>query len=100
MTRKIIIALLVTLALGSVNFADAQQPKKLHRIGYLSPFDPAGDATRSDAIRLALREIGYIEGQNIAIEYRYARQADRPDDSAKCAGASGQSHSLAVRRKA
>ena len=52
--------------------AEAQQPKKVPRIGYLSPFDPASESARSEAIRLALRERGYIEGQNIAIEYRYA----------------------------
>ena len=52
--------------------AQAQQPKKVPRIGYLSPFDPVAESTRSEAIRLALRELGYIEGQNIAIEYRYA----------------------------
>ena len=50
----------------------AQQPKKVPRIGYLSASDPATDSARSEAIRLALRELGYIEGQNIAIEYRYA----------------------------
>jgi putative ABC transport system substrate-binding protein len=53
--------------------ARAQQPKKAARIGYLSPFDPARESTRSEAIRLALRELGHIEGQNIAIEYRYAQ---------------------------
>ena len=52
--------------------AEAQQPKKIPRIGYLSATDPASESTRSEAIRLALRELGYIEGQNIAIEYRYA----------------------------
>ena len=52
--------------------ADAQQPKKVHRMGYLSGQDPARESTRSEAIRLALRELGYIEGQNIATEYRYA----------------------------
>jgi putative ABC transport system substrate-binding protein len=52
--------------------AEAQQPKKVPRIGYLSPFDPATESTRAEAIRLALRELGYIEGQNIASEYRYA----------------------------
>ena len=52
--------------------AEAQQPKKVPRIGYLSSSDPATESTRSEAIRLALRELGYIEGQNIAIEYRYA----------------------------
>jgi putative tryptophan/tyrosine transport system substrate-binding protein len=52
--------------------ASAQQPKKVSRIGYLSALDPASESFRSEAIRLALRERGYIEGQNIAIEYRYA----------------------------
>jgi putative ABC transport system substrate-binding protein len=47
------------------------QPKKVPRIGYLSAFDPARESIRSEAIRQALRERGYIEGQNIAIEYRY-----------------------------
>ena len=52
--------------------AEAQEPKKIPRIGYLSALEPAGEKVRSEAIRLALREHGYIEGQNIAIEYRYA----------------------------
>jgi putative ABC transport system substrate-binding protein len=52
--------------------AQAQQPKKVTRIGYLATFDVGTESTRSEAIRLALREIGYIEGQNIATEYRYA----------------------------
>jgi putative tryptophan/tyrosine transport system substrate-binding protein len=51
--------------------AAAQQPKKVFRIGYLSALDPATDSARAEAIRQALRERGYIEGQNIAIEYRY-----------------------------
>ena len=60
----------VLVVCGAV--AQAQQPKKIPLIGYLSPTDPASDSTRSGAIRLALRELGYVEGQNIAIEYRYA----------------------------
>jgi len=51
--------------------ADAQQPKKVHRIGYLSITDPGTESTRIEVIRLALRELGYIEGQNIAVEFRY-----------------------------
>ena len=51
---------------------EAQQPKKVPRIGYLSATDPATESSRSEGIRLALRERGYIEGQNIAFEYRYA----------------------------
>ena len=53
--------------------AEAQQPKKVPRIGYLSTGNPATESTRSEAVRLALRELGYIEGQNIAIEYGYTQ---------------------------
>ena len=52
--------------------AEAQQPTKVPRIGYLSNTDAATDSARAEGIRLALRELGYIEGQNIAVEYRYA----------------------------
>ena len=65
-----ILVAVVLLALGVT--AEAQQPKKVSRIGYLSVLDPASESTRAEAIRLALRERGYIEGQDIAIEYRYA----------------------------
>src|SRR4249920_3881531 len=65
-----ILVVVVLLALGVT--ADAQQPKKVHRIGYLAASDPATDSARSEAIRLALRALGHIEGQNISIEYRYA----------------------------
>jgi putative ABC transport system substrate-binding protein len=54
--------------------AAAQQPKKIPRIGYLSARDRVSDSARSEAVRLGLRELGYIEGQNIAIEYRYAER--------------------------
>jgi putative tryptophan/tyrosine transport system substrate-binding protein len=57
------------LALGVS--AEAQQSKKVPRIGYLTPLDPARESARAEAIRLSLRELGYIEGQNIAIDYRY-----------------------------
>src|SRR5215510_15314608 len=75
MFRRIVICLPLTLLLLTV--ADAQQPKKVPRIGYLSVRDPAGESTRSEAIRAALHELGYIEGQNIAIEYRYGE--GKPD---------------------
>src|SRR5437773_10527839 len=70
-TIVLLVAVFVILATGGV-VAQAQQPKKLLRIGYLSSADPARDSVGSEAIRLALRERGYVEGQNIAIEYRYA----------------------------
>ena len=64
--------LFVVVLLAVAVIAEAQQPKKIPRIGYLSTNDPAGESARAEAIRLALRELGYIEGQNIAFEYRYA----------------------------
>jgi putative ABC transport system substrate-binding protein len=51
--------------------AEAQQPKKVSRIGYISSGDAASSFARAEGVRLALREHGYIDGQNIAIEYRY-----------------------------
>ena len=60
-----------TFVVGGV-VAQAQQPKKVPRIGYLSNSDPVTESARAEAVRLALRERGYIEGQSIAIEYRYA----------------------------
>jgi putative tryptophan/tyrosine transport system substrate-binding protein len=63
-----LVAIFLTLSFPS----EAQQPKKVHRIGYLSGYDPATESERSEGIRLALRELGYIEGQDIAFEYRYA----------------------------
>ena len=71
--RKTVIRLaLSAMLLALCASAEAQQPKKIPLIGYLSGFDPAFESARSEAIRLALRELGYIEGQNIAFEYRYA----------------------------
>ena len=64
-----ILVAVVLLAVGVI--AEAQQPKKVPRIGYLSALAPASESFRSEAIRLALRDLGYIEGQNIATEYRY-----------------------------
>ena len=70
--KNILSILLVIAVMGVGARALAQQPKKVYRIGYLSPVDAATDSPRADGIRLALRELGYIEGQNIAIEYRYS----------------------------
>jgi putative tryptophan/tyrosine transport system substrate-binding protein len=70
MSKKVICVALGAMLLAFNFPAHAQQPKKVHRIGFLAPGDPFSQST--EAIRLALRELGYIEGQNIAIEYRYA----------------------------
>jgi putative tryptophan/tyrosine transport system substrate-binding protein len=72
MNRKITVLTLCAMLFGPYLPAAAQQPKKVWRIGYLSAFDAATESTRSEAIRRALRELGYVEGQNIATDYRYA----------------------------
>jgi hypothetical protein len=75
MARKSTIGVwLIALALVPFRVTDAQQTKKVPRIGYLSALDPARESARTEAIRLAaMRELGYIEGQNIASEYDMRR---------------------------
>jgi putative ABC transport system substrate-binding protein len=65
------ITALCTILLALCVFAEAQQPKKIPLIGYFSSGTPNSEATRYNAIRLALRQLGYLQGQNIAIEFRY-----------------------------
>ena len=71
------------LALGALLFAlslpaQAQQPGKIPRIGYLGMTSLSKNAARTEAFRQGLRELGYVEGKNIFIELRYAeRKIDR-----------------------
>src|SRR5262249_14028108 len=75
--------LVAVMLLAGAVLAEAQQPAKIPRIGYLSTTDPATDSARVEGIRLALRERGYIEGQNIAMEYRFAEgKVDRASELA------------------
>ena len=53
-------------------FAEAQQPKRIPRIAFLGGVMPGAVAARIDAFRQSFRELGYVEGKNIVIEYRYA----------------------------
>ena len=62
--------------LASPIAARAQQPAKVARVGYLGFGTPAAAATRIEALRAGLKSLGYIEGQNIAIEFRWAKNAD------------------------
>jgi putative ABC transport system substrate-binding protein len=68
MKAKILVYALPTLILAAIHLAEAQQPKKIPRIGFLSSTAPPG--TPYESFRQGLRDLGYVEGQNIAIEYR------------------------------
>jgi putative tryptophan/tyrosine transport system substrate-binding protein len=65
-----ILAAVVLLAVGVI--AEAQQPKKVFRIGVLAGGSASSDSARIEALRQGLRELGYVEGKNIVIEYEYA----------------------------
>jgi putative ABC transport system substrate-binding protein len=83
MNRRTAIQRLATLFLTTASLAHAQQPKKLFRIGYLSNTSPSAESPRSEAVGKRLRELGYVEGQNVSIDYRYG-EGDR-DRAAKLA---------------
>jgi ABC-type uncharacterized transport system substrate-binding protein len=77
-----IVALAVILAMcGAV--AQAQQPKKVPRIGFLEPSGSATASPRLQSFRQGLHELGYVEGKTIAIEYRSAE--GKPDQLAELA---------------
>ena len=79
MIRPVTAVVLVCFS-ASLGTAAAQSPVKVPRVGYLNP-GPASDAARQrrlEAFRQGLRELGHVEGQNIAIEFRWAEgQYDR-----------------------
>jgi putative ABC transport system substrate-binding protein len=66
-----LIAIIATVV-GCGALAEAQQPAKIPRIGYLTPGSLSSQSFRTEAFRQGLREHGYVEGKNIVIEYRYA----------------------------
>jgi len=71
MRRKIPIWLLLTVYLATVSLAGAQS-KKVSRIGYLAGASAAVETSRAEAFRHGLRDLGYVEGHSIVVEYRYA----------------------------
>jgi putative ABC transport system substrate-binding protein len=62
---------LCALLLALVVPIEAQQPKKIARLGYPAAVSAAADAPRLEAFRQGLRDLGYIEGQNLFIEFRH-----------------------------
>src|SRR5262247_1251107 len=77
MNTKMIVCL-VAATLLSASFVEAQQPTKVPRIGFLNALFPTTNPARIEAFRQGLRDVGYVEGKNIIIEFRYAeRKVDR-----------------------
>jgi putative ABC transport system substrate-binding protein len=72
MNIKVYIGLLATALLSTVPFVDAQEPGKVPRIGFLAGGSRSGDSLLIDTFWQGMKKLGYIEGQNIAAEYRFA----------------------------
>ena len=83
MKKVIFLFLAATCFFLSVNLVHAEQAGRVPRIGFLSPFSPSATALWHQAFRQGLRDLGWVEGKNISIEYRYAEgQNDRLPDLA------------------
>jgi putative tryptophan/tyrosine transport system substrate-binding protein len=83
MKKKITLLTLCTMLVALCVSAEAQQPKKIARIGFLGVTSPSIISARIEAFRQGVREFGYVEGKNIVIEYRYAEgKLDRLTDLA------------------
>src|SRR5437867_252174 len=72
MNKKIFISPLLTVFLITGSIAQAQQPKKIPRIGCLTLGSSSPRSANEEAFRDGLHQLGYIEGQNVHVEYRYA----------------------------
>jgi putative tryptophan/tyrosine transport system substrate-binding protein len=84
MNRSILISGLSALALTVASATNAQRSAKVYRIGYLAAGAAAADASRREALREGLGQLGYIEGKNITIEARYAEgRLDQLEELAK-----------------
>jgi putative ABC transport system substrate-binding protein len=74
MTKKIIFLALCSLLLAPCSAVEAQQTGKIFRIGFLDPSTASGSAVLVDAFRQELGRLGWTEGKNFTIEYRFAEQ--------------------------
>src|SRR5262245_20922660 len=74
MMKSILLWLLATVLLTTAPAADAQQTGKFFRIGFLDNSTASGSAVLVDAFRQELSKLGWIEGKNITIEYRFTEQ--------------------------
>ena len=74
MKKAVVSSILIAVVLTVVVIAEAQQAGKIFRIGFLDNSTASGSAVRLEAFRQELSKLGWIEGKNITIEYRFAEQ--------------------------
>jgi putative ABC transport system substrate-binding protein len=88
MNKKILVSILAVVILAPFHLAEAKQPARIFRIGFLDPSTASGMARLIDAFRQELGKLGWIEGKNITIEYRFAEQKSErlPDLGADLVG--------------
>jgi putative ABC transport system substrate-binding protein len=77
MTRREVLALLGAAAAVLPSYARGQGVMKMARVGFLGLSPASASANRVEALRMGLRELGYIEGKNIVIEFRWAEGITR-----------------------
>jgi putative ABC transport system substrate-binding protein len=77
MKKKIAVLTLCAMFLALCSSAHAQQPGKVFRIGYLEPGTASGNTVLLDAFRQELSKLGWTEGKNITIDYRFAEQRNQ-----------------------
>jgi putative ABC transport system substrate-binding protein len=84
MSTRIVFFALFALLFASSFPTQAQQPKKITKIGYLLPSNPAATAHLLEAFRQQLRELGYVEGKTVVLEIRYGEgKAERISELAR-----------------
>jgi putative ABC transport system substrate-binding protein len=75
MNKRLLVSFVATLILAAVHIVEAQQPtKKFSQIGFLVSGSPSTVSDRIEIVRQGLRDLGYVEGKNILIKYRYAEE--------------------------
>ena len=74
MIKQITICLLITVLLTTASSTEAQQTGKIFRIGFLDQSNASTSEVRLDAFWQELRNLGWVEGKNISVEYRFAEE--------------------------
>ena len=84
MSKTILVSLLTTFLLASVLNSEAQQPANIPRVGFLRAVE--AEESYAEAFRQELKKLGYVEGKNIALEYRSGRNDQLPKLAAELVG--------------